>query len=202
MTLHRDDGHRSSKDAVRVVQRRMKVARLLLDGIESTVQITLQLGMEYSQRSIISQDKKWILHLWRKTCIRDVNEIKSRLVARLWHTYSEAMAAWHTSKKGKEVETMTTGGKNGEETTYRIEGASGDPSHLANARAALVELGKLHGLYTEKVEAQIIRQLEGWDPVLEDMTDQELAVLEVLSRRMKTIESGSNDGVSDGQTTP
>lgn len=192
MTSPRDDHHKSSNDAVRIVQRRMKVTALMLDGIHSTSQITLKLGMDLSQRTTISRDKKWVLMVWRKATVKNADVIKSKLVASLWYNYQQAMEAWHVSKKGKEVETMKTGGDS-EETTYRIEGTSGDPSHLSNARAALVELGKLHGLYTEKVEATLARQLDGWEPVLEELNEQELAVLEILNRRMKLIEHGKDE---------
>jgi hypothetical protein len=196
MPQPRDDNHRSSNDAVRIVQRRMKVTMLMLDGIYSTNQLLLKMGMDPSQRMTVSRDKKWVLMVWRKATAKNIDAIKSKLVASLWHNYQQAMEAWNASKKGKETETMRTGGEHGEETQYKIEGTSGDPSHLANARAALVELGKLHGLYTEKVEAQIIRQLEGWEPVLEEMNEQELAVLEVLSQRMKMIENRSNEAAT------
>jgi hypothetical protein len=191
MPQPRDDNHRSSNDAVRIVQRRMKVTMLMLDGIYSTNQLLLKMGMDPSQRMTISRDKKWVLMVWRKATEKNVCVVKAKLVASLWHNYQQAMEAWHKSKDGKEVEQTTTGKVDG--TMYKIEGCAGDTSCLANARAALVEIGKLHGLYTEKMEAQIIRQLEGWEPILEELNEEELAVLEILNRRMKMIEGGKSE---------
>jgi hypothetical protein len=191
MPQPRDDNHRSSDDAVRIVQRRTKVARLMLDGVEGNAEIRMRLGMDPSrsaegQRKTISRDKKFVLMVWRKSCVRDIDAVKARLVASLWHNYQQAMEAWHASKV-KETETMKTGGEF-EETQYKIEGSSGNPAYLSNAQKALVELAKLYGLYTEKVEARLVRQLEGWEPILEVMTDQEIAVLEVLAEKMQAIE--------------
>jgi hypothetical protein len=89
---------RSTAEEIRILSRRSKVARLILQGITNQYEICQQLGMEPGQRTTISRDISAIKDEWRASAVRDWDEAKGKELARLELLEAEAWAAWERSK--------------------------------------------------------------------------------------------------------
>lgn len=139
-----------SPDEVRALERRTKVASLMLQGVVGQTEIARRLGMDASQRASIHRDVKWIFEKWKREAIRDFDAERGKQKAYLTHIAAEALAAWERSKVEKQT-TRTkrrTGGEGGttDEAEVKKELRDGNPAYLAEARAAFAQIAKLLGL--------------------------------------------------------
>jgi hypothetical protein len=88
----------SKAEVAAAASRRCKVAVLLLQGVTNHSEITARLGMDPSQRRVISYDVQAIEKAWRQDMVRDRALLKQMELDRLALIEREAWAAWERSK--------------------------------------------------------------------------------------------------------
>lgn len=125
---------RSNANELRVLSRRAKIAEMLLRGESNHYEITRRLGMEATQRGMISRDIAAIKWQWKASTLRDFDEAKGHELARLETLEKEAWEAWDRSKgksRRNRAKRRTGGDKTLEETELQEFERDGDPRFLS-----------------------------------------------------------------------
>lgn len=100
----------------KVLERRGKVARLMVQGKRPS-EIAALLGMEgQAGRVLVSQDTKIIKDTWKASAAQDLGELRAREKAVLEYVRAEACAAWERSQRPAEGVSVVT-------KKVRVEGA-------------------------------------------------------------------------------
>lgn len=126
----------------------------------SQQQIAEAYGLTQSRVSAICQN---VDRYYQRTLASTRAEVKVRVQLRYDYLYAETIEAWERSKAGSKVRRRKNSAKNGQETTQEHSSSSGDPRHLANARAILSDMRALWGLdepETDDSDEEIQAQLE------------------------------------------
>jgi hypothetical protein len=179
---------RSTAEDLRILSRRCKVSELVLRGVTNQFDICQQLGMDSGQRSTISRDLAAIKEQWRKSAVRDFDEAKGRELDKLDLVEKEAWLAWERSKE-EGSRKRTTG--DGEETTK--EKRDGNPSFLEAVLKCIAKRCAILGLDSPlKVAPTTPDGQSPWIPALKELSDEELAVMEKLSERMRQVAGGNS----------
>lgn len=128
---------RNNEEALRVLSRRAKVARLVLAGITNQFEIAERLGLEkFSGQRTVSRDLAAVREAWKAAAVQALDEAKGRELAKLEAIEAEYWAAWERSKAPRES-TRTRRRAGGERTTdeaeVRKEQRDGNPRFLMGA---------------------------------------------------------------------
>lgn len=174
--------------------RRDKIAILLERGITNQFEICRQLGMDVSQRRTVGRDIEFICNAWRERTVQNVAEAKGREIARLDSIYLEASLAFERSKIERQSSRASTRNRQGGAETVaemRKEQRDGDPRFQAIMLKACHQLCALKGL-NEPIKVIPLNPdgMSPWTPILKDISDEELALLEKLAERARTVSAG------------
>lgn len=135
---------RKAARGLAILNRRAKVARLYLQGNESSLSIATKLGV--CERTV-KHDLQRIKEAWRASAIRDFDHQIELEKRKLDDLEREAREAWERSQEPTEIVTVEkdAAGKLAK-TIIKEEERKGDPQHLTNALRACADRRKLLGL--------------------------------------------------------
>lgn len=129
-------------------RRRYEIEKLVLQGVTDTAVLSVRYGVS---KAVIRTDIKWIYGQFSVRDDRNRNTRKATRIAELMNIINKAMVSYERSQLNEVVETVKIEGED-EITTTTTKGQAGDPAFLRVAKDAVVEIAKLDGLYTSKLE--------------------------------------------------
>lgn len=181
------------KIAQEIFDRRLEVAKLLTEyGYNDTVISRL---LEVSV-STIRSDREWLMALWLKTAVNDVEHAKQQLIRRKEFILDETRRAWERSKgttsSRKKKEKKTTGGKAGninqDETVESVDEHLGNPEYLKIFDKAADDIAELQGLKKD----QIINKINITLPSLPDHVSNFFKTEEGKAEKKKKVDSAED----------
>jgi hypothetical protein len=112
---------RTNEEALRVLSRRAKVARLVLTGVTNQYEIAERLGLDRIKgQPTVSRDLAAIKAEWKLAAVQALDEAKGREIARLEAVEAELWAAWERSKEERQS-TRTRRRAGGQQMTDEAE---------------------------------------------------------------------------------
>lgn len=139
------------------IERRRKVAELLLQGVTNQCEICRRLGMPEKASYTISRDITEIHSQWLKEATRSFDELVARELTRLDKVESEYWEAWNRSKAERQLSKTArrrkSGGESGEvsETAEIVkEQRDGNPAFLDGVMKCVAKRCELLGIDAPK----------------------------------------------------
>lgn len=129
-------------------RRRSEVEKLVLQGVTDVNMLSVRYGVS---KAALRNDIKWCYGQFAVRDGKNRDQRKATRVAELMNIINKAMVSFERSQMNEMTETVKI--EDGESiTTTTTKGQAGDPAFLRVAKDAVVEISKLDGLYTSKLE--------------------------------------------------
>ena len=133
----------------------LEIYALVIEGTLTQGQIGEKYGVSQPAVSMCCRRiDRWLIPQY----MDHIREEKARQTEHLWHIFREAMGGWRESKKSAKTvttvrEPVVTEDEDGTSRVWKVissrtttVGQAGDPAHLAQARAALLDIRKIWGV--------------------------------------------------------